>query len=93
MTLIGGAIVIALASQHPSYAATPQQAALAAVYVARPAVVLRTNVAGRYATVLIRGAMLEGASITYRNRCGALSGATTRLARCERVLHVKVPAT
>ena len=63
MTPIAAGIAIALALQYPSYAATPQKAALGAVSPVRPAVVLRTNVAGRYATVLIRGAMLEGASI------------------------------
>jgi hypothetical protein len=63
MMLIAVGIAIVLASQNPSYAATPQTAALGALYPVRPTVVVRTNVAGRYATVLIRGAMLEGASI------------------------------
>src|ERR1035437_5111182 len=63
MMLIAAGIAIVLASQNPSYAATPQKAALGALYPVRPTVVVRTNVAGRYATVLIRGAMLEGAPI------------------------------
>jgi hypothetical protein len=49
--------------QHPSYASTPQRAALGALYPVRPTVVVRTNVAGRYAAVLVRGAWLEGAPI------------------------------
>jgi hypothetical protein len=63
MTPIAAGIAIALALPHPSYAATPQQAALDAVYASRSAVVVRTNVVGRFATVLLRGAKLEGAPV------------------------------
>lgn len=65
MTSIAAGIAIALAVQHLSYAATPQKAALGAVGTApgiRPWIV-RTNVAGRYATVLIRRAILEGSPV------------------------------
>ena len=66
MMLIAAGVAIALASQTPSYAATPQKAALGALAAgrsARPMTVVRTNVAGRYATVLVRGARLEGAPV------------------------------
>ena len=63
MMLIAAGLALALASVNPSYAATPQRAALGAVSSVRPSVVVRTNVAGRYATVLIRGAILEGSPI------------------------------
>ena len=63
MIPIAAGFAITLSSQNPSYAATPQKAALGALYPVRPTVVVRTNVAGRYATVLIRGAMLEGSPI------------------------------
>ena len=63
MMLIVAGIAISLALPHPSYAVTPQQAALGAVHSVGPTAVVRTNVAGRYATVLIRGARLENALI------------------------------
>ena|ERR1700681_2046810 len=63
MMLMAAGFAIALAAQNPSYAATPQKAALAAVSPVRPAPIVRINVAGRYATVRIRGAMLEGSLI------------------------------
>jgi hypothetical protein len=64
MLLIAAGFAIALATQSASYAATPQKAALAALHSGRPMTVARTNLAGRYATVLIRGAMLEGEPVT-----------------------------
>ncbi len=64
MLLIAAGIAIALTGPHHSYAPTPQKAALGAVYPHSAVTsVLRTNVAGRYATVLIRGAMQEAAPI------------------------------
>jgi hypothetical protein len=49
-----------------SYAATPEAAAIHAIYVdsSKPPVVQRTNVTGRYATVLLSGAMMEGSAVT-----------------------------
>ncbi|MDE2482702.1 MAG: hypothetical protein KGN02_10975 [bacterium] len=48
-----------------SYAPTPQAAALAAMrHTAAPASVQRTNVVGRYATVLTKGGRMEGATVT-----------------------------
>ena len=66
--VIAGAVSVALAGvvQRHAYAATPQQAAIATVYRVPHAriVVVRTNVAGRYATVVTRGGMMEGSPAT-----------------------------
>lgn len=55
-------MILALLTTH---AATPQAAALEAVTVdvMKPPRIVRTNVAGRYATVLTRGTTMEGYSI------------------------------
>lgn len=72
MALIGAFMVAILAAQA-NYAATPQGAALRAVYGDLVEVdverrrdhvsVQRVNIAGRYAAVLLRGAMMEGSAI------------------------------
>ncbi len=57
-----GYIVIALFSAYGNYASTPQQAVISALnYPHRPHVrVVRTNLVDHYATVLTRGAAMEG---------------------------------
>jgi len=64
MSVSIAAILIALASpmHHP---ATPVEAALSAVYAGPSHIrVVRVNVAGSYATVLLQGAMMEGQTQT-----------------------------
>jgi hypothetical protein len=54
--------LLALLALKPSYAPTPQRAAIDAMYSdpKKPAVVVRVNVAGSYATVLTSGGRIEG---------------------------------
>lgn len=55
-------LLLATSIRAPHYLATPQAAALAAIYPEKgPPRIVRTNVVGTYATVLIAGAMMEGA--------------------------------
>jgi hypothetical protein len=56
-------LTLALLTNH---AATPQAAALQAVSfgVKRPPTVVRTNVVGRYATILLSGGVMEGGAVT-----------------------------
>jgi hypothetical protein len=57
--------LLAVAALH-AYAATPQSAAIGAMYVdpRRPPVVERVNVAGSYAAVLTSGGRIEGELVT-----------------------------
>ena len=58
-------LLLALVGLSPSYAATAQRAAIGAMYSdpKKPAVVVRVNVAGSYATVLTNGGRIEGALV------------------------------
>lgn len=58
-------LLLALVGLSPSYAATAQRAAIGAMYSdpKKPAVVVRVNVAGSYATVLTKGGRIEGALV------------------------------
>ena len=56
---------VLLATTLHMYAATPERAALQVVHGSKkPLVVQRTNVAGSYAAVLIRGGLMEGSEVT-----------------------------
>lgn len=59
------AVLLAAVTAH-AYAATPQSAALGAMYSdpKKPAVVVRANVVGNYAIVLTRGGRIEGEPVT-----------------------------
>jgi hypothetical protein len=63
--LVSAALAVALISAPHTYAATPVLAARQALFAPdnRHVVAVRTNVSGRYATVLLRGAVMEGAAI------------------------------
>ena len=58
-------ILLALATPTPWYGATPEAAALRVVYShsSKPPTIQRVNVVGRYATVLIDGAMMEASPV------------------------------
>ena len=57
------ALVFALSLPYVTHAATPQGAALGVLYPHSGVTVLRVNVVGKYATVLTRGATMEGAPV------------------------------
>jgi hypothetical protein len=60
MTALIAAIALAFIAGRPNFSPTPQAAAIAAVYPAKSGVrIERMNVVGRYATVLMQGAMVE----------------------------------
>lgn len=59
-------LLLALLAPHLSYAPTAERAAIGAMYSdpKKPAVVVRVNVDGSYATVLTHGGRLEGTFVT-----------------------------
>lgn len=63
--MIGVALVLAAALAPHSYATTPAQAVRNVLFPPenRHVVVVRANFSGRYATVLLRGARIEGSSV------------------------------
>lgn len=57
------ALVLALTFPYVNHAATPQATALGVLFPRTGVTVVRVNIAGNYATVLTRGAVMEGAPL------------------------------